>query len=76
VRRFEHAKRSDRADGATALPAATIELPYWPFALIMTGETTLRNEIDTGIAEVTGSLKAVSEVIDSFEKVAQGQRKT
>jgi alkyl sulfatase BDS1-like metallo-beta-lactamase superfamily hydrolase len=55
---------------------ATIELPYRTFALIMTGETTLPNEIETGIAEVTGSLEAVSEVIDSFDKVAKGQPKT
>jgi hypothetical protein len=34
----------------------------------MTGGTTLRNEIDTGIAEVTGSHEAASEVIDSFDK--------
>lgn len=55
---------------------ATIELPYRTFALIMTRETTLRNEIDTGIAEVAGSLESVSEVIDSFDKVAKDQPKT
>jgi hypothetical protein len=41
------------------------------FAMIMTGETTLPNEIETGIATVTGNLEAVNEVIDSFDKVAK-----
>jgi alkyl sulfatase BDS1-like metallo-beta-lactamase superfamily hydrolase len=52
---------------------ATIELPYRIFALIMTGETTLPNEIETGIATVIGNLEAVNEVIDSFDKVAKDQ---
>jgi hypothetical protein len=41
--------------------------------MIMTGETTLPNEIETGIATVTGNIEAVNEVIDSFDKVAKDQ---
>ncbi len=52
---------------------ATIELPYRTFALIMTGETTLPSEIETGIATVTGNVEALTEVIDSFDKVAKDQ---
>jgi alkyl sulfatase BDS1-like metallo-beta-lactamase superfamily hydrolase len=52
---------------------ATIELPYRTFALIMTGETTLPNEIETGIANITGNLEAVHEVIGSFDKIAKDQ---
>jgi alkyl sulfatase BDS1-like metallo-beta-lactamase superfamily hydrolase len=52
---------------------ATIGLPYRTFAMIMTGETTLPNEIEMGIATVTGNLEAVNEVIGSFDKVAKDQ---
>jgi hypothetical protein len=44
----------------------TIEGNGEPFAVC-------ENEIETGIAKVTGSLEAVSKVIDSFDKVANDQ---
>ena len=50
---------------------ATIELPYRTFAMIMTGDTTLLNEIEAGIAKVDGSHEAVVEVIDSFDRVGK-----
>jgi alkyl sulfatase BDS1-like metallo-beta-lactamase superfamily hydrolase len=52
---------------------ATIELPYRTFAMIMTGETTLPSEIETGIAIAKGNLEALTEVIDSFDKIVTDQ---
>jgi len=50
---------------------ATIELPFRTFAEIMTGDTTLPKEIEAGTAKVEGSQEALTEVIDSFDKVAK-----
>ncbi len=50
---------------------ATIELPFRTFAEIMTGDTTLPKQIEAGTAKVKGSQEALTEVIDSFDKVAK-----
>lgn len=50
---------------------ATIVLPFKTFAEIMTGDTTLPKAIEAGAAKVEGSQEALTEVIDSFDKVAK-----
>ena len=50
---------------------ATIEIPFRTFAEIMAGDTTLPKQIEAGTAKVTGSRKALDEVIGSFDKVAK-----
>jgi alkyl sulfatase BDS1-like metallo-beta-lactamase superfamily hydrolase len=52
---------------------ATIGLPRKSFARIVTGDTTLTKEIEAGTAKVEGSQEAVTEVINSFDKVAKDQ---
>jgi hypothetical protein len=37
----------------------------------MTGDTTLPKEIEAGTAKVEGNQEALTEVIDSFDKVAK-----
>jgi alkyl sulfatase BDS1-like metallo-beta-lactamase superfamily hydrolase len=50
---------------------ATIEIPFRTFAEIMTGDTTLPKEIEAGTAKIKGSQEALTEVINSFDKVAK-----
>lgn len=52
---------------------ATIGLPRKSFARIITGDTTLTKEIEAGTAKVQGSQEAVTEVLNSFDKVAKDQ---
>jgi len=52
---------------------ATIGLPRKSFARIMTGDTTLTKEIEAGTAKVQGSQEAVTEGLNSFDKVAKVQ---
>ena len=52
---------------------ATIELPFWTFAEVLTGDTTLAKQIESGTAKVEGSQEALTEVIGSFDKVAKDE---